>query len=200
MSRPTLLLPVVFPDPEFYPVSRTLVQEFSGFDIALFGYWEVPAEADEEEARETHSTEADAVLYELAAELSKAGARTNIQLHFGPPGDEETQLRDRIAEQTHADAILVPNPFTSLGRVLAPIRDARNQPELIEVIGALNEQTVIDIELFHVCASESATSEAQGMLDGVREELIQRGFPELEVETTVEVGNDPAYAISERAR
>lgn len=200
MSKPTLLLPVVFPDPEFSPVPRSLIEAFSGFDMVLFGYWEVPMEADVGEAREAHRIEADAVLYELAAEFSKAGAKTNIKLHFGPPGDEENQLRDRIAEQTHTDAILVPNPFTSLGRVLAPIRDARNQPELINVIGALNEQAVIDVELFHVCADESATGQAQEMLHGIRDELVGLGFPESEVETTVEVGGDPGFAISERAR
>ncbi|MFB6359949.1 MAG: universal stress protein [Halobacteriales archaeon] len=200
MSRPTVLLPVLFPDPEFYPVSETLIEEFSGFDIVLFGHWEVPAEVGRDEARNRHRTEADAVLYEFAAEFSRAGARTDVQLHFGPPRDGGDELRDRIAEQTHADAILVPNPFSALGQVLVPIRDARNQPKLIEIVGTLNEQTVIDLELFHLCADESEKDEAQEMLETVREGLIERGFPELEVETIVEVGDDPAYAISERAR
>ncbi|MFB6298331.1 MAG: universal stress protein [Salinirussus sp.] len=168
--------------------------------MTLFGYWEVEAESDIDAAREAHRIEAEAVLYELAAEFSKAGAPTDIQLDFGRPADEEREFRNRVVEETHADAIFVPNPFTSLGRVLAPIRDARNQQQLIEVVAALNEQTVIDIELFHVCEDESMVSEAREMLDGVHEQLTRQGFPELEVKTTVTVSDDPAYAISQRAR
>lgn len=198
MSRPTLLLPVVFPDPACYPVSDTFVEEFSGFDVVLFGYWEVPPETDIDAFRDQHQIEADAVLYELAAAFSHAGAQTEIELHFGSAGDDE--LRDEITQQTRADAIFVPKPFTSLGKVLAPIRDARNQPRLVEVVGALNENTVIDIELFHVCSDPSEEHDADEMLAEVRESLLDQGFPGLEVETTVEVNEDPGYAIAQRAR
>lgn len=200
MSRPSLLLPVVFPDPEVHPATSRFFEEFSGFDVTLFGYWEVEAESNIEAAREAHRIEAEAVLYELAAEFSKVGAPADMQLNFGRPGDEESELRDRIVEETHADAVFVPNPFTSLGRVLAPIRDDRNQQQLVEVVAALNEQTVISIELFHVCEDESMVSDAREMLSGIHERLTRRGFPGLEVETTVTVSDDPAYAISQRAR
>lgn len=200
MSRPNLLLPIVFPDPEVHPAPSRFFEEFSGFDVTLFGYWEVEGESDIDAASEAHRIDAEAVLYELAAEFSKNGAPADVQLYFGRPRAEESELRDRIAEQTHADAIFVPNPFTSLGRVLVPIRDARNQQQLIEVVAALNEQTVIDVELIHVCDDESLVSEAREMLDQVHEQLTDRGFPGLEVKTTVTVSDDPAYTISQSAR
>jgi hypothetical protein len=40
MTRSTLLIPVVFPDPS--PSADMYVEGLSGFDVVLLGYWETP--------------------------------------------------------------------------------------------------------------------------------------------------------------
>lgn len=200
MSRPTLLIPVVFPDPDVYPLDDVNIVGLNGFEIILFGYWETPEGTSREAAREAHETEAEAVLYEMAAQFSRAGASTDIQLHFGPAGVEEGALQDRIAEETDASGVLIPKRLTMPNNVLVPIRDDRKLAEIVDFVSAFDRETTFVLELYHAAPDEAAADGAKRMLEGVKATLLDRGFSENNVEVTVEVADDPGSAIADRAR
>lgn len=200
MSRPTILIPVVFPDPDIYPMDDVNIVGLNGFDIVLFGYWETPEGTTPETAREEHETEAEAVLYDMAAQFSRAGASTDIQLHFGPPGDAEGVLQDRIAAETDVDGILVPNQLTMLNNVLIPLRDTRKRDEIVDFVSAFEKDRIFVLELYHATPDETRVEAAERMLEGVKRMLLDRGFSDNDVEVTVEVTDDPASAVADRAR
>ncbi|WP_435180596.1 universal stress protein [Halorussus sp. AFM4] len=197
MSRMSLLIPVIFPQED--ALTDTNVQGLTGFDIVLFGYWKTPEGADPAVVREEHEVEAQAELYELAAQFSRAGASTDVQLHFGPPGEHMTALESRIAEESDADAVVIPSRITLWNNILVPLRDERNAERIVEFLDAFDLETVFALELFHVAADESDVENAREMLAGVKQLLLDRGFTESDLEVTVEVAPDPEAAIIERA-
>jgi len=197
MGRMTLLLPVFLPR-ETALIGANL-RGFSGFDIVLFGYWSVPEGTDPAVVRETHESEAQAKLYELAAEFSRAGAPTDVRLHFGPTGEHMDALQERTAEEVEADAVVVPNRITGWNNVLVPLRDDRNADRIVEFLDAFAPETIFVIELFHAATDPGDAEAAREMLDGVELALLDRGFTESDVEATVEVVDDPEAAIIERA-
>jgi len=198
MDRPTLLIPVFFPDPD--PLVDSNLGGLSGFDVLLFGYWEVPGGATADAVRAEHETEAEAVLYDLAARFSEAGASTDVRLEFGPAGPESRKLRDEVVAETDPDAILFPRRITLLNNVLVPLRDDRKRDRVVEVASAFDRETMFVLELYHAAPDESAVEPAREMLAEVEATLLDTGFSTDAVETTVEVAEDAAAAIVRRAR
>lgn len=197
MSRMSLLIPVVFPQEN--SLTDTNVQGLTGFDIVLFGYWKTPEGVNPGVVRKEHEVEAQAELYELAAQFSRAGASTEVQLHFGPAGEQMTALETRIAEESNADAVVIPSRITLWNNILVPLRDDRNANRIVEFLTAFDPETIFALELFHVAADESDVETAREMLGGVEQTLLDYGFTESDLEVTVEVASDPEAAIIERA-
>lgn len=200
MSRPTLLIPVVFPGSAPESLVDANLGGLSGFDVVLFGYWEVPGGATAERVRADNETEAEAVLYDLAARFSEAGASTDVELHFGPGGDDRRALGDRILAEADPDAVLLPGSLTLLNNVLVALRDGRKRDRVVEVASAFDGETMFALELFHAAPDEATVDPGREMLAEVRERFLAEGFSADAVETTVEVADDPAEAIARRAR
>ncbi|MXR19216.1 universal stress protein [Halobacterium bonnevillei] len=200
MSKPTLLVPVVFPEPDVYPLDSGNIVGLSGFDVVLFGYWELPEGMSRETARANKEAEAQEILYEMAAAFSRGGASTSVRLFFGQPGPEEAALQERIADETDADAVLLGAPITMWANVLVPLRDARHRAELVAFLAGLDTDSIFTLELYHVAAGPAAVEAGEAMLDSLRAELVEHDFPEDVVEVTVEVHDDAGEAIAERAQ
>lgn len=197
MNRMSLLIPVMFPHEGH--LTDANVQGLTGFDIVLFGYWETPEGIDPEVVREEHVTDAEAELYELAAQFSRAGASTDVQLHFGPDGEYMETLENRIVDETDADAVVIPKQITMWNNVLVPLRDTRNAERIVEFLDAFDPEMTFTLELFHVAGAESDADAAREMLGGVERMLLDRGFTKSDLEVTVEVAEKPEAAIIERA-
>ena len=193
----SLLIPVIFPHED--ALVDPNIQGLTGFDIVLFGYWPTPDGVDPTVVCRDHAVEAEAELYELAARFSRAGASTDIQLHFGPSGKRMTAVQSLIVEETNADAVVVPKQITLWNNVLVPLRDDRNVGRIVEFLGAFNQERMFALELFHVASEESDIKAAQEMLGGVAQSLLKRGFTGTDLEITVEVATDPETAVVEQA-
>lgn len=176
------------------------VAELRGFNILLYGYWDIPESTLPEAARDEHEIEAEAVLYELAAEFSKAGAATDIELHFGPVGPDQRILQQRIIEDTESDAVLLASNLRSMRNVLVPLRDDRHEKQIIDFVSAFDSDSIFVIELYHVATEADAVASAESMLESVKDTLLDRGFSESNFELTVDVADDPRSAIAKRAR
>ncbi|GAA0282883.1 universal stress protein [Halobacterium noricense] len=200
MSAQTLLVPVVFPDPDVYPLDDGNIVGLSGFDVVLFGYWELPEGVSPETGRAANEADAQAVLYEMAAQFSRGGASTSVQLHFGRPGAAEAALQDRIAESTDADAVLAGGHITMWTNVLVPLRDARRRDEVVTFLSGLDVDSLFTLELFHAASDRGEIDAATETLESVKAALVERGFAADAVDVTVEVHEDAGRAIAERAQ
>lgn len=190
----------MFPDPDLYPLSEVPLDGLSGFNIVLSGYWEVPTQETQAQVRQDHEVEADAALYEMAGQISHAGAKTDIRLEFGPGGLAERRYQNQLADELGANAILLATQVSSLLNILVPLRDSRHQEEIVDYISAFDPDSVFIVELYHVAADESAIESGRAMLESVAQTLRDRGFSDADLECTVEVAADPKAAIMEFAR
>lgn len=200
MSRETLVVPVIFPNPELHPLHTSLVKELENFEITLLGYWEVPEDDDPDEIRAAHQTEAEGILYEIAAAFSKEGAPVDIQMHFGSGDDEERNLRQRVAEQTHATGVLLTNNQTLLRRGLVAVGNIHHNSRLLNVIQQLDPETTLQLELYHAAESEEEAADAENILNEMMETLSSSGFSYVDLTKTVEVTDDPEFGIIRQAR
>lgn len=200
MSRPTLLIPITFPDPAIHPLTDINVDALDGFNIVLLGYWELPEHTTEAEARNAHETHAEAVLYEIAAAFSYAGASTDIQLHFGPAGPEKRELQTRIVEDADPDGVLLADQLTTLYNILVPLRDNRHKDTIVEFVSAFDTDRVFVVELYHAVPEHDAVETGMQMLETVKDDLLTRGFSESDLELTVEVVEDAKDGIAAKAR
>ncbi|MEF8821170.1 MAG: hypothetical protein V5A52_02735 [Halovenus sp.] len=200
MPNQTVLLPVIFPDPALHPLDSSSITGLENFDIVLFGYWRIPEGTSAETARQSHETEAEAVLYDMAATFSRAGASTDIQLHFGPGSDDDRELQRRITEETDCDVVLIADDLTAFNNILVPMRDDRHKRQIVDFVSLFDVDDIFVLELYHVTADEDGVEAAEGMLDSVKETLLAGEFTEADVETTVDVADDANAAIAEKAR
>jgi nucleotide-binding universal stress UspA family protein len=175
------------------------LEALNGFDIVLSGYWEIPDGTTPAQARTAHEVEADAMLYEMAAHLSQAGAATDIRLEFGP-GEQEREHQQRLADELDADGILLADNLSSLLNILVPLRDRRHTAEIVDFVTAFDSDSLFILELYHVVSEDTDIEAATEMLQAVEQTLLDRGFTEADMEVTVEVADDPKAAIAEFAR
>lgn len=185
-----VLLPVDLCDAS--PLPGTLTQAFSGTEVVLLGWFGdgVP-ETGSERGRTCR-----AFLHEQAAALLRAGAEVDVEV---TETDDRRELYARIADYDGVDAVYVPGPITTLGRLLVALRDERTAEEVLDLLSAMNLEGVLHLTLFHVADDETRRAEATEMLDDVAGRVRESGVPEPSVETEVVVGDDPAFEIAQAA-
>jgi nucleotide-binding universal stress UspA family protein len=175
------------------------LEVLNGFDVVLSGYWEIAGGTTAEQARAAHETDADAILYEMAAQFSHAGASTDIELTFGEGGEAEREYQNRLADEIDADTVLLADRLPTLLNVLVPLRDSRHQEEIVDFVSAFDTDGLFVLELYHAAPDEAAAEAAVDMLDAVERTLLERGFTDADVESTVEVADDPKAGIAATA-
>lgn len=198
MRRPTLLIPAVFPNPEIYPLDNVNVVGLNGFNITLFGFWNTPENGSQEAMQEKHEAEAKAVLYDMAAQFSRAGALTDVQLHFGHSGTEEGEFQERIAAETNVDGVLIPKRLTRFSNILVPLRDDRKLDEIVDFICGFDRANIFVVELYHAAPNGTAIEAVKRMLTDAKQALLNRGFVENDLEITAKVTDNVEAAIVDR--
>lgn len=194
MDTQCLLIPLEFPDPD--PLPSTFVGGFTTCEITLLGLYELPDDIDPDE-RQRREVEAYHFLYSLANDFVRSGDIANVELEVG------TDLADKpteIAEERDLEAVLVPNPITSLGRVLVAVRDQEFAEPIADFVGTLDAENIIHTKLLHVADSEADVAEGEALLSRVRDHIVDAGYPEVSTESEVVVSDDPSFAISQAAR
>jgi nucleotide-binding universal stress UspA family protein len=200
VTPPSLLIPVTFPDPDIHPLTDVYIDALDGFDILLLGYWEHTEDTTSAEARSAHETDAKAVLYEIAARFSHAGAATDIKLHFGPGGAEKQALQERVIAETNPDGVLLADHLGSLNNILVPLRDERHIEKIVEFVSEFDTDNIFVVELYHAAQEEGAVESAETMLRRVEDRLLSRGFSESDLEVTVDVVENAEVGIGTKAR
>ena len=194
MSSQTLLIPINFPDPD--PLPSTFVGGFTSCKIRLLGIYEISSGITEEE-KQRREIEAYHTLYSFANQFVKGGDTAEVDLVMGEDID---MAPTEVAENNDLDAVLVPNPITSLSRVFVPVRDERFAEPIAKFVGTLNQEYLVHTTLFHVAETDDDAEQGEKLLEEVRAELTDAGFPGASIDTEVVVSDDPAFAISRGAK
>lgn len=194
MDSQCLLIPIEFPDPD--PLPSTFVGGFTTCEVTLLGIYELPEDIDPDE-RQRREIEAYHTLYSLADDFVRSGDIANVELAMGP---NISKKPTEIAEERDLEAVLVPNPITTLGRILVAIRDEEFAQPLAEFLGTLNQENIIHTNVLHVARSEDDREEGERLLSRVCERLVDVSYPQASTETEVIVSDDPSFAISQAAR
>jgi nucleotide-binding universal stress UspA family protein len=194
MDSQTVLIPVEFPDPD--PLPSTFVDTFTSCKVLLLGVYELPPDVDSDE-RQRREVEAYDTLYTLANQFVQGGETADVELMMG---ENVSDAPTTVAEDRDVDALLVPNPITTLGRVLVPLREAKFMEPVTDLVSTLDEDVLLHTTLFHAADDEDDAETGREMLSTVRDHLVDEGFPRTRIDTEVVVSDDPPFAIGQAAR
>lgn len=194
MEPQTVLIPVEFPDPD--PLPSTFIDCLTSCRVLLLGVYEIPSNVNANE-RQRREVEAYDTLYTLANQFSQSGETADVELVMD---EDVSDVPTTVAEDRDVDALLVPNPITTLGRVLVPLREAKFREPVTDLVSTLDEDVLLHTTLFHVADSDDDVEAGREMLSTVHDHLVDEGFPRTRIDTEVVVSDDPPFAISQAAR
>lgn len=188
-----IVIPIEFPDPD--PLPSTFIDVTTSCRVILLGVYELPEEADDEQ-RHRCEIEAKNVLYSLASNFVREGETAEVELVMGHDLED---VPSSFAEERDADALLIPGPITTLGRILVPIRDNQFAAPIAKFLSTLDKSALIHTSLLHVTDDEQAVDEDEQFLAGVEDSLVEAGFPPTGIDTEVVISDDPSLTISNSA-
>ena len=194
MASQTVLIPIEFPDPE--PLPSTFIDAFTSCKVVLLGLYDLPPDI---EPKEQHRREIEAynTLYSLGTSFVRHGDTADVELVMGQDLED---VPTTVAEKRDVDALLVPNPITTLGHVLITVRDEKFAQPIAEFMNCLNQDVLLHTTLFNVVETEDEVDDGEALLKEVERQLTDAGYPRTRVDTEVEVDEEPSFAISQAAR
>jgi len=194
MATQTVLIPIEFPDPD--PLPSTFIEGLTECKVILLGVYELPEDVSADE-RQRREIEANQVLYTIAADFVHRGEVAEVELVVG---EDVSDAPTTLAEERDVDAVLVPNPITTLGHVLVAIREEEFIEPITDFVCALNQEVLLHTNLFHVAESQAAVQNGERLLSEVKAELVDEGYSRTGIDTEVVVSDDPTFAISQAAK
>ncbi|MBX0296346.1 universal stress protein [Haloarcula nitratireducens] len=164
--------------------------------MILLGVYELPADTSADE-RQRREVEAYRSLYTSASSFVQQGETAEVELTMGTDVEDAPMT---VAEDRDVDALLVPNPITTLDHLLVALRENKFRQPITDLLDAINEEVLLRTTLFHVAESEDDVAAGEQLLNETRDHLVQEGFSRPSIDTEVEVSDDPAFSISQAAR
>lgn len=194
MASQTVLIPIEFPDPD--PLPSTFIDGLTSCRVILLGVYKLPSDTTSDE-RQRREIEAYQSLYTIAASFVQEGETAEVELVMG---EDVSDVSTTVAEDRDVDALLVPNPITTLGHVLVALREEKFKQPITDFVNTLDEEVLLHTTLFHVAETQDDVEAGEQLLAEVRDHLIEEGFSRASLDTEVTVSDDPPLAISQAAR
>lgn len=166
-----------------------------GMEIVLLGYHYLPLQTAPPLAREDQEDEARQRLDELAAAYRQAGAKVTTRLAF--VHDPERAIA-RAADQDTCGAVLLARPSDQMEEVLVPIPGEAHLPRLLDVVASVVKGGV-GVTLTHVVEDEDRIGEAELLVEGAEEKLVERGIPAERISQKTILAEERLEAIAEEA-
>lgn len=194
MASQTVLIPIEFPDPD--PLPSTFIEGLTNCKVVLLGVDELPDDVAPDE-RHRREIEAYQSLYTLAASFVRRGDTAEVELVTDV---DVSDVPTTAAEERDVDALLVPNPITTLGHVLVAVRDEKFARPIAELLCSLNEDVLLHTTLLHIAPTEEDVEAGERLLSEVKQRLVEEGFSQVGIDTEVAVSDDPSFAIAQAGR
>lgn len=191
-QRPRILLPVRPLTDEIPPPA--LIELLGQAHVILLGYHQLPEQTAPSQARNQFGDQAVEGLEAMADDLREVGAEVEHRMVFT---HEARQTIARVAQEAQAEAVVYPEATTPVEKLLLPMRGPGNLEHLIAFTAGLVRETDIGVTLIHVCTDEDEVSQAELMLHGARDKLIEAGIPETRIQAVVLVSEQPVVALAD---
>ena len=180
-DRPTILVPLEVLEGESLPDGTS--ELLANAHVVLLGYHVLPEQTATEQAREQFGATARKKLREFADRLTTAGATTDIRLVF--THDEQTTI-NRIIYEHDCLAVLVPNSVETPESVLVAIRGRVGISRNTRLVAGLFAGTDVDVTLYHIIGADELEDDAETLMNGVQNELVERGMAPDAIDVRIE--------------
>lgn len=191
-QRPRILLPVRPLTDEIPPPA--LIELLGQAHVILLGYHELPAQTAPSQARNQFGDQALETIEAMAEDLRGVGAEVEHRMVFT---QDARQTTARVAREAKAEAVVFPEATIPVERLLLPMRGSINLEHLIGFTAGLVRDTDIVVTLAHVLADEAQASQAELMLHGARDKMVDAGIPEARIQEMVLFSDQPIDALAE---
>ncbi|MDZ7849889.1 MAG: universal stress protein [Halodesulfurarchaeum sp.] len=182
----TILLPVDVSEPE--PPALSVIDLLQPFEVVLLGYFPVPDQAEPALIKHEYEAEAEARLDAIT------GGRADVTELLVFTHDRETTI-DRVADQYDCDAVLTVGDTDHIDRVLVPIRGEANIERIVSVLAELLRGSRATATFFHSIDGAQDAEEAEFLLRGTAERLIEYGIDADRIDWQVGDAGDPHQDI-----
>jgi nucleotide-binding universal stress UspA family protein len=182
----TILAPVDVSEDEFPGLD--VLDHLGVVEVILLGYFPVPDQAEPALLRDQHGSEAAERLDAVADEHGHP-AEVLVFTH-----DRESTI-DRVADEYDCDAVLTPGRSTGLDRILVPLRGDVNLDRILAVVADLLLAGDETATLFHSVGEDADPSQAELLLVGAVDRLVEHGVDRDRVDWRLSEGGDPRTEI-----
>lgn len=118
LRNPRILLPVSLPQKESIPSG--ILKRFTGLEVLLLGYKELPEQTSSEQFEEEEGEEYREQLEKVKKELEDENFNIKTELIFTP---NISQAIDNVIIENDCQALLIVKPINELNRLLIPVYD-----------------------------------------------------------------------------
>lgn len=168
----TILIPIDARDP--VDPSPDVVRLFGAHSLIILGTYNVPDQATTEQLRTQFGEEATAAVESVAEQFELHGGTADSRVVFT---HDRSETIERVAAEAEVDAMLTKsNLKTDLSRVLVPLRGDDNLERIVAFIGQLMRESDTTVSLLNVSTSDDEASQAEFILRGARDRLIEDGI------------------------
>jgi hypothetical protein len=189
-ERPSILVPIRVLEGESIPDSvPTLLADAH---VVLLGYHVIPDQTAPGQAQMQFEERASARMDELEELFETAGATVERRLVFTHTAQKTI---NRLSHEKDCLAVLIPDTVAEMNDVLVAVRGTVGIDRLARVVDGVFAGTDASVTLFHVAQEGESDADAQTLLDGLTDRLIDNGFESGRINTRIEREQDPIEAI-----
>lgn len=172
LTETTILIPIDARGP--VDPSPDVVRLFGAHSVIILGTYDVPDQATTDQLRTQFGEEATAAVDSVAEQFETHGGPVDSRVVFT---HDRSETVERVAAEAEVDAVLTEsNLNTDLSRVLVPLRGDDNLERIVAFIGQLMRESETMVTLLNVSTSDDEASQAEFILRGARDRLIEDGI------------------------
>jgi len=189
---PKVLVPVEVLEGE--AVSASLVEFLAPAEVVLLGYHVLPEQTPTEQASMQFEERARTAIDDIAAAFREEGREVETRVAFTHDRDATV---DRVAAETDATAVLLPNPVGDVEDVVVPIRGAIDVDRLADLVATLLAGREGSVTLWGI--ETGGEFDAEAAVERARERLTERGLATERVRTEISETDSPVRAVVDRS-
>jgi hypothetical protein len=193
-DRPSILVPVRVLEGESIPDG--IPELLADAHVVLLGYHVLPDQTATGQARLQFEERANRRLAEFEDLFEGAGATVETRLVFTHDGQ---QTIDRTIREQDCVGVLAPNATGVVEDVLVAVRGTVGVDRLTRAVAGVFGDRDATVTLYHVTGEGETDADAETLLDGLVDRLVELGVDAGRLETRVEHDGDVPGAIVDAA-
>ena len=172
LTETTILIPIDARDP--VKPATDVARLFGAHSLLILGTYDVPDQATTDQLRTQFGEEATAAVESVAEQFELHGGVADSRVVFT---HDRSETVERVAAEADVDAVLTESTLdTDLTRVLVPLRGDDNLERIVAFVGQLMRESDATVTLLNVATSDDEASQAEFILRGARDRLIEDGI------------------------